>query len=174
MSIVVPYEKQHSSIRNAMRTQLYPLTPEFMAQDWVEGHRRWACYSHWGTRCIVPGCPRHGTHVVHWYSPGDFKKYGDSGLGEHKDLVGYNETGSEFLMTVDHIIPDSYGGPKVWWNLQPMCEKHNNGQKHRMLFTPDRERLLLIAELSNIRVNLLLSEEEMYKHIAAEYKKRRK
>lgn len=135
--------------KNIMRTKEYPLTPDFFAQDWVPEHRRWSCYLHYGVQCIVPGCNLRGTKVVHWYSPGEFKKYGDSGLGEHIDLIGYND-GTEFLMTVDHIIPKANGGPKIWWNLQPMCFAHNNKQRAKMLYRPNTERLLLIAEKSGL------------------------
>jgi len=158
-------------IKNIMRTKLYPLTPEFLLEDWTADHRRWSCYRHWGVQCCVPGCNRVGTHVLHWYSPGDFKKYGDSGLGEHIDLIGH-ENGSEFLMTVDHVIPKSYGGPKIWWNLQPMCATHNNNQKNRMVHLPSRPQLELIAFNSSITVPTYLPDREFYDYIAQQYRDR--
>lgn len=132
------------------RTQEYTLTPDFF-DDWTEIHRRWGCYHHYGVRCCVPGCHRHGTGVVHWYSKQDFVRFGDSGKGEHIDLVGFEEDGTtEYLMTVDHIVPDSKGGPKVWWNLQPMCEYHNSHQQARMLYLPTRDRIMELADHAGI------------------------
>lgn len=32
----------------------------------------------------------------------------------------------ELATTVDHIVPDSLGGPSSVWNLQPSCEPCNN------------------------------------------------
>lgn len=136
---------------NIIRTKLYALTNEFFLQDWVVEHRRWACYFHYGVTCCVPGCARTGTHVLHWYSAPDFKKYGDSGKGEHIDLIGYEADGTtEYLMTVDHIIPHRDGGPKIWWNLQPMCQEHNNKQGARTIHRPSRARLELIQLMSGM------------------------
>lgn len=146
---------------NLMRTQEYALTPEFF-DDWTETHRRWSCYHHYGVQCCVDGCHRKGTHVVHWYSRADFVKYGDTGKGEHIDLVGFEPDGTtEFLMTVDHIVPDSKGGPKVWWNLQPMCEFHNGHQQAQMIYIPNRQRLIHLGDMVNVKFSPDLSDREM-------------
>lgn len=33
--------------------------------------------------------------------------------------------------TRDHIVPDSVGGAKAWWNLVPACIDCNNGKAER-------------------------------------------
>ena len=37
------------------------------------------------------------------------------------DLFGIDSNGDEVLMTVDHILPKSKGGPHHIDNFQPMC-----------------------------------------------------
>ena len=152
-------------------TQSYPLTKDFF-DDWTAEHRRWSCYHHYGVACCVPGCTRQGTQVVHWYSRPDFIKYGDAGIGEHVELVGYDPDGSEFIMTVDHIVPDSKGGPKIWWNLQPMCEFHNFDQGAKMLHRPSRQRILELMEHSNIRLPQTMTDTELLDSVVAHYVKR--
>ena len=159
--------------KNVVITQEYPLTSDFF-DDWTESHRRWSCYHHYGVACCVPGCDRKGTKVVHWYSQADFTKYGDSGKGEHIELVGVDLDGSEFIMTVDHIVPDSKGGPKVWWNLQPMCEFHNHDQGSKMLHRPNRARIFELMEHSNIRLPQVMTDQELLDSVVAHYEKQLK
>lgn len=153
------------------RTQEYALTPDFF-DDWTETHRRWGCYHHYGVKCCVPGCHRHGTGVVHWYSKQDFIRFGDSGKGEHIDLVGFEDDGTEYLMTVDHIVPDSKGGPKVWWNLQPMCEYHNGHQQAKMLYLPSRDRLEHIAKICSVSPDPAMSDREVLDMLVRHYQKK--
>jgi hypothetical protein len=139
--------------KNRFETRQYFLTDDILFQPWTAEHRRWACYRNYGVACCVEGCHRIGTEVIHWYDAATFKKYGDRGLGEHIDLIGYDPDGTPFLMTVDHIIPKKYGAPKVWWNLQPMCYSHNFNQKAKMIHKPHRDRLETIIEWAQIPVN---------------------
>lgn len=135
--------------KHAIRTKEYILTPEFFTED-VALHRRLGCYAKRGVECCVPGCTRKGTHVVHWYMKSDFNRFGDSGVGEHVEIVGYDPDGTEYMMTVDHIVPDSKGGPKLWWNLQPMCEQHNTFQGNLKLYTPKMEWLVELAAYAGL------------------------
>jgi len=137
---------------NRIQTQLYALTDEFFQQAWIQAHRRWACYLHYGVACAVEGCGRKGSHVIHWYEAATYKKHGDSKISEHIDLIGYDPNGTPFLMTVDHIIPKKFGAPKVWWNLQPMCSDHNFNQKAKMIHKPHRSRLETIIVQAKIYV----------------------
>lgn len=50
------------------------------------------------------------------------------GQGFHLNLYGIDEMGREVLMTKDHIIPKSKGGPDDLSNMQTMCT-HCNGAK---------------------------------------------
>jgi 5-methylcytosine-specific restriction endonuclease McrA len=43
----------------------------------------------------------------------------------HLNLYAIDFEGDEVLMTVDHIIPASHGGPRSFDNLQPMCKVCN-------------------------------------------------
>jgi 5-methylcytosine-specific restriction endonuclease McrA len=45
----------------------------------------------------------------------------DKGGGQHLDLYGYINN-EEVLITVDHIIPKSKGGPNKLINYQTMCK----------------------------------------------------
>lgn len=119
----------------------------------------------------MPGCHRKGTHAVHWYNPGDYAKIlnGEHGAGTglHIDLVGYEPDGTEYLMTVDHIIPHSKGGPKLWFNLQPMCSEHNASQENNQLFMPTLPRMIILlaytmAEYPNVRTYLRQGMQQRY------------
>lgn len=120
---------------NNMTTKIEEVTPEFLERH--KNHRRLETYFHRGCKCVVPGCPRVGTHIKYWYSAYDYKKYGDSGLGLHKDLIGYDPDGTEFLMTVDHIIPRKHEGSDHWTNKQPMCEQHNSSKGSKNIKVPE-------------------------------------
>jgi 5-methylcytosine-specific restriction endonuclease McrA len=45
----------------------------------------------------------------------------DKGGGQHLDLYGYIDD-EEVLMTIDHIVPKSKGGPNELINYQVMCK----------------------------------------------------
>jgi hypothetical protein len=118
-----------------MTVRIEPVTDEFLQAH--STHRRLETYFHKGCKCVVPGCERVGTHIKYWYSAYDWKKYGDSGLGLHKDLIGYDPDGTEFLMTVDHILPRGHGGRDDISNKQPMCEMHNSKKADKKIKTPE-------------------------------------
>ena len=44
----------------------------------------------------------------------------------HLNLYGYDYLGREVLMTKDHTVPKSQGGPDTLENLEPMCKICNN------------------------------------------------
>lgn len=77
-----------------------------------------------GTTCVT--CGRAATHVIAWRE----KRYADAvGFkGLHVDLISVADNGRETLMTADHIIPKSKGGPKTVENFQPMCSPCNQAK----------------------------------------------
>jgi HNH endonuclease len=73
-------------------------------------HHRLETFAHHGLECVC--CDLIGTRLV---------KTKDHGGGIHIDIY----TEDWVLMTVDHTIPKSKGGPDVLSNKQPMCTNCN-------------------------------------------------
>jgi len=72
-----------------------------------------------GLTCVV--CGLTGTHFVKERSLGN--------TSWHFNLYGMSKNGkSEVLMTKDHIVPVSKGGPDRQSNFQPMCFRCNNAK----------------------------------------------
>jgi 5-methylcytosine-specific restriction endonuclease McrA len=46
----------------------------------------------------------------------------------HFNLYGIDATGTEVMLTKDHIVPASAGGPDALDNYQPMCETCNQAK----------------------------------------------
>ena len=81
------------------------------------------------------GCVKCGLVGTHF-------KVGETVSGHYSlFLYGTDKGGEEVLMTKDHIIPKSWGGPDVMENLQPMCE-HCNIEKSATL----PEQVVVAAE----------------------------
>jgi hypothetical protein len=98
--------------RNPERSE--PVDDSFL--ELYQDHWRLGCFYRRGLKCMH--CDRVGTHIVEWY---DSEVNRVSGVGLHRDIVGYDSNGDVFLMTVDHIVPKSKGGKDKFDNLQPMC-----------------------------------------------------
>jgi hypothetical protein len=54
------------------------------------------------------------------------KNYVDPDKGYHLNLYALNERGEDVLMTKDHIVPRSMGGPNTLRNLRTACARCNN------------------------------------------------
>lgn len=65
-----------------------------------------------GIKCVKCGVT--GTHFAIERHKGQEGRY-------HLNLYATNSEGQEILMTKDHVIPTSKGGPNTLDNLQPMC-----------------------------------------------------
>lgn len=50
----------------------------------------------------------------------------------HFNLYGINEAGEEIMITKDHIIPKSKGGPDIMSNYQVMCYTCNQEKKNKI------------------------------------------
>lgn len=78
-----------------------------------------------GHACVT--CGLVATHVIAWRDARWPDAVGFKGL--HVDLIYMDpETGRETLMTADHYIPRSLGGPSTVENLNPMCSPCNNAK----------------------------------------------
>lgn len=75
------------------------------------GSARLVMYKVKGTKCVNPECHRHG---VEW-------RIESNGSAPHLNL--YCADG--VMMTKDHVVPKSKGGPDVLDNFQPMCARCN-------------------------------------------------
>ena len=54
--------------------------------------------------------------------------------GHHLNLYAVDSEDDEVLMTKDHIIPKSLGGPETLENFQTMCTICNNKKGNRLAF----------------------------------------
>lgn len=88
-------------------------------------HRRLQCFAQKGRICVQ--CGLVGTELV-------VERVRDGSI--HVDLYGYNLHGRRIMMTVDHIIPKSKGGPDKLANYQPMCDKCNTKKGDKLPPTP--------------------------------------
>ena len=79
--------------------------------------RRWKVFAAKGTRCV--SCGIEGTKVVLWM---------DRGGRIHADLASTGPI-REIMITLDHHIPKSKGGPNTVENLNPMCYPCNQHKK---------------------------------------------
>lgn len=75
-----------------------------------------------GHVCVT--CGLIATHVIAWRDARWPDAKGFKGL--HVDLIHVAENGRETLMTADHHVPRSLGGPSTVENLNPMCSPCNN------------------------------------------------
>lgn len=78
--------------------------------------RRMQCYAVKGVACVRCGIQGTEIRLEEW----------SNGGGIHLDFYGYNQNGHRVMMTIDHIVPKSKGGPNELSNYQPMCEPCNS------------------------------------------------
>jgi len=93
-----------------------------------------------GTTCV--DCGVEGTYFA-------LEKWGDNSL--HFDLYGRDAEGSPVMITIDHILPRSKGGPNQVSNYQPMCQPCNE-EKADFRLSPAQIHLLVKAANRNGRV----------------------
>jgi 5-methylcytosine-specific restriction endonuclease McrA len=78
---------------------------------------RYLVFSEQGCTCVT--CGLEGKYFA-------IERHKNPGTGPyHLNLYGVDDEGDEVLMTVDHIVPASHGGPRTINNLQPMCKVCN-------------------------------------------------
>jgi 5-methylcytosine-specific restriction endonuclease McrA len=80
-------------------------------------HRRLKVFYHKGTKCAF--CSKKGVRLIKRMDNGSI----------HVDLYTADLT----LMTVDHIIPKSFGGDMSLDNLRPMCMPCNSARQTNMV-----------------------------------------
>jgi 5-methylcytosine-specific restriction endonuclease McrA len=77
-----------------------------------------------GIVCV--GCGIRGEYFIK-------EKHHVSDVSYHLNLYGRDKDGEEVLMTRDHIIPGSKGGPNILSNLQTMCMDCNVLKDNKIL-----------------------------------------
>lgn len=82
-----------------------------------KNHRRLTVFYNKGLQCSNPNCNKVGKFLI---LTDQCNKKGKI-IGRHLDVY----TKDLELMTVDHIIPKSKGGPMTLENLRPMCSRCN-------------------------------------------------
>lgn len=90
---------------------------EFLDTEYAIAHHRLEVFHHKGLKCANEGCNEEGVYVIKGQQRSKKGRLGSM----HIDVY----TKDFKLMTVDHIIPRSSGGPDLLWNKQPMCEYCN-------------------------------------------------
>lgn len=93
--------------------------------------RRMQCFAVKGAQCVA--CDTIGTEIR-------LEKWPNGG-GIHLDLFGPNKNGDMILMTIDHIIPKSKGGPNSLDNYQPMCYRCNQKKGNNYIHVPQSNLL---------------------------------
>lgn len=83
-------------------------------------------YYCWGVACCVPGCKISGEYFAVERSVNQrTSKY-------HLNLYG-RDGDREVMMTSDHKLPRSKGGPDGIMNRQPMCYPHNAKKGNQLI-----------------------------------------
>jgi 5-methylcytosine-specific restriction endonuclease McrA len=80
---------------------------------------RYQLFSQKGTICVSCGIEGKFFAIERPYSA-------EKPSGWHFNLYALNSQGHEVLMTKDHIVPRSKGGPDTLENFQTMCTKCNH------------------------------------------------
>lgn len=78
--------------------------------------RRMECFAVKGDKCVTCGLEANTIMVDKWSTDGSV----------HLDLFHVGADNNRVLMTIDHIIPKSKGGPNSLDNYQPMCQPCNS------------------------------------------------
>jgi 5-methylcytosine-specific restriction endonuclease McrA len=92
------------------------------------GGNRLLTYHTHGVHCCVPGCKAHGQYFA-------VERAYDPNSQYHLNLYYKADEWQEIMMTSDHKIPKSLGGPDLITNRQPMCYPHNTQKGNKLIYT---------------------------------------
>ena len=120
-----------SEVRDTVKDHLFDERKSYVELDGDDikaNSQRYQTFFTKGIECVC--CGIEGKFFAKERSPGDGHY--------HLNLYAIDENGREILMTKDHIIPKSKGGPNTLSNYQPMCVICNK-RKGNMIETPKEE-----------------------------------
>lgn len=90
------------------------------------GGNRLLTYHVHGVDCCVAGCSAQGQYFA-------VERAYDPNSQYHLNLYYKTNDGEEVMITSDHKIPKSKGGPDDISNRQPMCAPHNLGKGNKLI-----------------------------------------
>ncbi len=90
-----------------------------------------------GAKCTHHNCSFEATHA-YLETTMSIKKFSHavtvgSPIKMHFNIYGVDEHNNEIMLTKDHIVPASLGGPDKIWNMQPMCSRCNRKKDKQII-----------------------------------------
>lgn len=70
-----------------------------------------------------------------------------NGRDPHLNFYGTNSNGHEVMLTADHIIPKSKGGPHELYNMQLLCERCNQKKSDKIIPIDQLQKKLQVGGL---------------------------
>jgi hypothetical protein len=138
---VLPYVVPIAITRRLRKKGLGKSSPEWktITQRTFDGHlvrmtsSRYRMFKNKGMTCVT--CGFEGTYfALEKHKGAKHNKF-------HFNCYGIDEDGNERMITKDHIIPRSLGGPDHPNNYQPMCDRCN-AEKENEYYTVDPTRIM--------------------------------
>lgn len=89
----------------------------------------------------------------------EYRHAGEHENARHYDLFGIRDDGKEDMLTVDHILPVSWGGGNQRANLQPMCQRCNSRKSNHLNYDEAR------GIIANLKEHISVGEGKLFKFL---------